>query len=556
MVSTLMPSRGQKEDTMSRLLTTIVAILLAGICSAVAWAGPLTVDPLVLISAPSPFVGCAADDVAGQPGVVFPNSVVEPWVEVNPTNPLNIVAGFQQERWSNGGARGLVAAVSTDGGATWSQVAIPKIVVCSGGTTANGGDFKRATDPWLTFAPNGDLYFLSLSLDIETPPKGSGGFGKNALFVSQSTDGGLNWSDPIKIAEDTNPRFLNDKNSITADPDDANFVFAVWDRLQLPVGTVINPENVIGLGFKGPAMFSRTTDGGQTWEPARIFYNPGGNNQTIGNQIVVLPDEAGTLVNVFNEILNFKNPGGQTFVFNVSLVRSSDKGATWTHGQAIRAAQLLTKAAFDPDQSGVRDPDTGALVRTGDIIPEIAVDRNPTSPGFGNLYVVWQDARFSNDGDFSSLSLLIDEIAFSRSTDGGFTWSPPIKINKTPTNIPLGNRQAFLPAIRVAADGTIGVTYYDFRNNTADPTTLPTDYFLVHCHPSATVSCTASADWADESRLTAASFDMRKAPFARGFFLGDYEGLAVVGNDFRPVFVQSGASAGTSNAFSTAVGPP
>ena len=97
--------------------------------------------------------------------------------------------------------------------------------------------------------------------------------------------------------------------------------------------------------------------------------------------------------------------------------------------------------------------------------------------------------------------------------------------------------------------------YYDFRNNTADPTTLPTDYFLVHCHPSATVSCTASADWAGESQLTAASFDMRKAPVARGFFLGDYEGLAVVGNDFRPVFVQSGASAGTSNAFSTAVGP-
>ena len=130
----------------------------------------------------------------------------------------------------------------------------------------------------------------------------------------------------------------------------------------------------------------------------------------------MLPDEAGTVVNVFNEILNFKNPGGQTFVFNVALVRSSDKGATWTHGQPIRAAQLLTKAAFDPDQSGVRDPDTGDLVRTGDIIPEIAVDRNPTSPGFGNLYVVWQDARFSNNGDFSTPSLLIDEIAFSRST--------------------------------------------------------------------------------------------------------------------------------------------
>jgi hypothetical protein len=540
---------------MRRILIATMGIALAGLSLTVAGAGSFTADPLVLVSAPSLFDGCTADGVAGQPGTNFPNSIVEPWVEVNPTNPLNIVAGFQQDRWSNGGARGLVAAVSMDGGATWAQVVIPKIVVCAGGNSANGGDFKRATDPWLTFAPNGDLYFFSLSLDIETPPEGPGGFGKNALFVNQSTDGGLTWSDPIKITEDTDPRFLNDKNSITADPVDSNFVFAVWDRLQLPVGTVLNPENVIGLGFKGPAMFSRTTDGGQTWEPARIIYNPGGNNQTIGSQIVVLPDADGTLVNVFNEILNFKNPGGQTFVFNVSLIRSTDKGDTWTHGQPIRAAQLLTKAAFDPQQLGVRDPDTGDGVRTGDILPAIAVDRNPASPGFGNLYVVWQDARFSNNGDFSNPALLIDEVAFARSTDGGFTWSTPIKINKTPTGLPLGNRQAFTPAIRVSADGTVGVTYYDFRNNTSSPLTLPTDYFIVHCHPSATVSCTATADWANELQLTAAPFDMRLAPVARGFFLGDYMGLAVSGNDFRPVFVQSGPALGTSDAFSTAVGP-
>ena len=30
----------------------------------------------------------------------------------------------------------------------------------------------------------------------------------------------------------TRPRFLNDKNSITADPNDADYVYAVWDRLQ------------------------------------------------------------------------------------------------------------------------------------------------------------------------------------------------------------------------------------------------------------------------------------------------------------------------------------
>ena len=88
---------------------------------------------------------------------------------------------------------------------------------------------------------------------------------------------------------------------------------------------MINSENAIGFGFKGPAVFSRTTDGGLTWEPARIIYDPGATGQTIGNQIVVLPD--GTLVNVFNEIVFFKNVRGEArFAFNLALIRSTDRG--------------------------------------------------------------------------------------------------------------------------------------------------------------------------------------------------------------------------------------
>ena len=526
------------------LVATPLSILLAG---GMAWAGPFTVDPLVLISGPTPFTGCTADATPPAPGRVnFPNSVVEPWVEISPLSSAIMIAGYQQDRWSDGGARGNVAAVTHDGGVTWSQVVIPGITLCSGGTVANGGDYQRATDPWVTFSPNGDAYFFSLSLDITTPPGRAGGIGKNAMFVSKSIDGGKTWLPPVKVGADVNPRFLNDKNTITADPGDSNFVYAVWDRLQIPNGAVINPENVLGLGFKGPAVLARTTDGGQTWEPPRNIYNPGGNNQTIGNQIVVLPD--GTLVNVFNEILNFKNSDkGAKFEFNLSLIRSTDKGATWTRGQPIRAAKMQTLALFRA--FGIVDPDTPADgVRTQDLIPQITVDRSVGSPGHGNLYAVWQDARFSG---FSH-----DEIAFSRSTDGGFTWSAPIKINKTPTNIAAGNRQAFTPTVRTSADGTIGVTYYDFRNNTPDTATLPTDYFIVHCHPSVTVSCTDPAHWTSETQITTASFDMRTAPVARGFFLGDYMGLAVDGNEFKPVFIRSGPATGTSEALATGVGPP
>src|SRR5689334_3218249 len=72
--------------------------------------------PLTLASGPSPFAGCTI----GGPGTNYVNAEVEPWVAVNPTNPNNIVAVYQQDRWSNGGAHGLVTAVSHNGGSTWS----------------------------------------------------------------------------------------------------------------------------------------------------------------------------------------------------------------------------------------------------------------------------------------------------------------------------------------------------------------------------------------------------------------------------------------------------
>ena len=121
----------------------------------------------------------------------------------------------------------------------------------------------------------------------------------------------------------------------------------------------------------------------------------------------------------------------------------------------------------------------------------------------------------------------IDKIYFSQSADGGLTWSAPVKINKTPTNIPALDQQAFTATVKVAADGTVGVTYYDFRNNTSAPG-LTTDYWFVHCHG----ACTNPANW-DETHV-AGPFDEEQAAYARGYFVGDYEGLVTIGNVFGP----------------------
>jgi hypothetical protein len=131
-------------------LTAVMALAVAGPTSA----GPLVPSPLQNISIPSPFAGC---DVSGQGGTNYVNSEVEPWVAVNPTDASNIIAVWQQDRWSNGGARGLLTAASHDGGGTWAY-SFAHFSSCSGGTPANGGNYERASDPWVTFSPNGDAY--------------------------------------------------------------------------------------------------------------------------------------------------------------------------------------------------------------------------------------------------------------------------------------------------------------------------------------------------------------------------------------------------------------
>lgn len=506
----------------------LLASILLGAANPVA-AGSVNVAPLKLVSGPSPFAGCTVGALVGS--VLYQNAEVEPWVDVNPTNPNNLIAVWQQDRWSDGGAHGLVTGVSKNGGNTWA-ITYPHFSQCAGGTAANGGGYERASDPWVSFSPNGVAYQISLSVSFS-----SGVQGLNAVLVSKSTDGGSTWGEPITLKRDSGDRdssyAFNDKETITADPTDSRYAYAVWDRFVTPAGTSL--ASLSGFfdsrSFRQPAWFARTSDGGQTWEPARIMFDPSEFNGTIGNQIVVQPN--GTLVNVFDYFQLNSNKHGLRGA-SIAVIRSTDKGDTWS--RLITVAKDLGQGALDPD--------TGRPIRAEGGIPMIAVDRRN-----GNLYVAWQDTRFSG----------VDEIAFSMSTDGGLTWSAPIKVSQTPRSSVLLNQQAFLPGIRVADDGTVAVTYYDFRNNTTSPG-VPTDVWIVHCHQSATTSCANAANWGSEAHLSSTSFDIEQAPAARGpfgYFVGDYQGLTSIGNVFRPVFVQvnDGNPSNPTDVFGTRVSP-
>ena len=450
---------------------------------------------VIQISSTSPFDDCFDDHPDSQAGTVFADSEVEPWVAVDPKNKKHIVATWQQDRWSNGGARGIVTAVTFDGGRSWTQVPLPGLTLCS------GGEFLRASDPWLSFTPAGDLYHITLVVDedlINLLVSGSPPEGRSAMLVQKSSDGGLSWSRPVAIVDET---FfgLHDKQSLTADPFDPDIVYAVWDRLDF--------ENIAG-----PALFSRTIDGGMTWELPTVIYDPPGG-QTVANQIVVLPD--GDVLNFFTNI-EFSEES-----LSLAFKRSTDRGQSW-----LPASAPVTVSSMEPSFNVVH-PDTGAPIRGGEELFDVAVDRKR-----GTLYAVWQDARFGG-GQYES-------IAFSASRDGGHTWSAPIEINHTPPRVPAANRQAFIPSVAVDAAGLVAITYYDFRFNGNEPEGL-TDLWAITCRPKKKSDCLDAHAWR-ETRLTDESFDIGAAPVAGGYFLGDYDGLAALRNQFVAVFSVSSAT--------------
>ncbi|WP_165960769.1 sialidase family protein [Actinocrispum wychmicini] len=452
----------------SRIVTTAAVVLLLG-GQAAAGQG------VRAVSGPTPFaVGCATGSAT-----LYRNAEVQPYLAVNPRNPRHLVGTYQEDRWSDVAAQGVVAVASFDGGLSWRQ-STPRMSRCTGNTA-----FDRATDSWASIAPDGTAYLSTLSMSGAALTPGS----VNGVHVTRSADGGVTWSDPVLLATGDENLF-NDLPSVTADPTDARLVYVVWTAIR-----VIDPEHSVG-----PTLMRRSTDGGLTWQPATAVYDPGINAQTTANRLVVLPN--GTLVNAFARYK--EDPGTHEILVDIAATSSVDHGVTWSAPAKVADQRLAPTT----------DPETQAKVRDGGQLPQLAVD------GRGTVYLTWQDSRFTNG--------LRNGIAVARSTDAGRTWSAPTVVNRDLST------QAFSSAVAAQRDGTVFVTYSDFRNNTADPATLLTDIWLA-------TSIDGGSTWFE--RHVAGPFDMALAPRANSsYYLGDYHGLVATGRAVIPFFPMTTAN--------------
>jgi hypothetical protein len=496
-------------------------------------------------STTNPFAaaGCVALDapqVAAFDNVYnYLNSEVEPWVAADPMDSRHLVGAWQQDRWTDGGAHGLVAGYSTDGGLSWTVSPQP-FTACYHAAGYSGAylNYQRASDPWVSIGPGtpghpstgSTVYSVSISFN-ETPfGADTTGF-RNVVGAAVSYDGGASWTNVQAIIDDPcftgtfgQPGYVcnnakayvfNDKESVTADPVHPGVAYATWDRLVAPPASF--PGFFRERAYFGQTFVSKTTDYGQHWSAPQLILSLRSQDQTIGNQIVIDP-RTGALYDFFDLIQNESN-AHQHRGLSVAFIKSTDGGATWTSAQVVSSLDsvgVIDSANLDP---GSNTPPE--ILRTGDIIPEPAL--NPLT---GQLYVVWQDSRFNGFAN--------DEVVISTSSDGGATWSEPALVNAH-TGL-----AAFNPSVYVSSTGAAAVTY-DQWSSAPITGNEPTTLYIRHL---ATPGSSTSPPTFAAATAVAGSFNMLAAPWAGGYFIGDYQGLTATATGFVPFDVITNCSDG------------
>jgi hypothetical protein len=466
---------------------TMVSLGILALAAAPALGNEAVPDAAKRLSGATPFASCPLT------GTRSLSSEAEPHLAVAPRNPRRLIATWQQDRFSDvdGGAAANLAASSGDGGVTWRTTTLPGMSRCT------GGEDQRASDPWVSIGADRSIYQSSLTFTVV--PALSGLAGPTAQRVATSTDGGATFSQPTTVVDQNQ---YDDREAIKADPQRPGHAYMVWvRRLGL-------------LGEQGIEYFSRTTDGGRTFTAPRPITAPNPGTLPDPALLEVLPD--GSLLNVYMEAnaTPFLPESVPRIPWVVRAQRSTDGGDHWS--APVEVGRIAHPGAPE-------DPDSGAEARAFNVV-SIAVTPD------GTAYAVWNEIK----SESSSV------IALSRSGDGGRSWSPASTVAAVPS-------QAFLPNVAVMPDGTVGVTYDDFRGDREGDGQLTTNVWFTHSHNGGT-------SWR-EQRL-AGPFDMLQAPETSstevaGRFLGDYQGLVGLHDGFGALYAQArpAAQEGPSDVF-------
>ena len=395
----------------------------------------------------------------------------EPMIVQNPNNPLNLVGGskFFTDLAHYQFKIGYYA--SFDGGCTWTD----------GGVFPGFAHERLTSDISFAFGEHNDVYAAMLN---NTGPE-------SGIAVAHSTDGGTTFSNPVSVFDDKTGKTFADKPWIGIDDTNGPYsgsLYVVWSY---------DHFDCSGNGFCTQELgFSRSTDGGKTFSKVRLVEgsapfctNPADGRPAnshkcdgaLGATPAVLPD--GTLAVAYAYI-------GLTAKYiptKLLVMTSPDGGTTWT--TPVEAASV----------TDLPPSFTGEKYRTA-TLPAFVAD-----PSSGQLYIAWNT---TNHGDA--------DVFLATSSDKGQTWSIPLRVND---DLVGNGANQFQPALAVAPDGVVSVSFFDTRT---DPAHKLIDVFLAQ-------STNHGTSFLPNVRVTTQSSNSALGQptddYGQGFF-GDYQGLS------------------------------
>lgn len=345
---------------------------------------------------------------------------------------------------------------STDAGFTWTQELQTSTLGVWG-------------DPVFAVDTAGDFYHFHLSNPIV-------GNWIDRIVCQKSTDGGLNWNDGSFAG--LNGTSAQDKQWVSIDRSN-NVIYMTWTHFD-------------AYGTSDPAdssviKFSKSTDAGNSWTPA-----------------ITISDVAGDCVDqdeTMEGAVPAVGPNGEVYVSWIGhdtlyFDKSTDGGNTWLPND-IRITDI----------PGGWDYYIPGVMRCNGL-PVTLCDTASASAYNGTIYINWTDQR---NGTTDTDVWLI------KSTDGGSSWSSPIRVNDDPA----GKHQFFTWMAIDQTNGHLWFVFYDRRNYT---NTL-TDVYMAR-----------STDGGQSFE----NFKVSSSPFlpTAAVFFGDYTNIIAHNNIVRPIWTR------------------
>ncbi|MBA3424758.1 MAG: exo-alpha-sialidase [Rubrobacter sp.] len=363
------------------------------------------------------------------------------------------------------------------------------------------------------YAAGSRLYFANIATNFPGTDqgfKGSGAIGVSRLDVTGPGNrladalAGVNdaWYDPVIVTKQ-NSALFSDKEHLWADNAESSEFFG--------------NAYVCNVGFRGaagsePVLFSRSTDGGDTWK-VRQLSAATNNNQTGGRQGCFIKTDSEGTVYVF--YLGTRIQDRQSVIF---LTRSYDGGENFDKPRAI--AEVEEVGIFDPVQG--RSTFDGIAGGRTNSFPSVDIANGaPEGNGPDTIVLTFPDGPTPDEPGEPN-----EEARILTSVDGGDFFTDQ------EVGSPAGDRPDF-PAVAISPDGTDAyLTYNNFLQPWQESTLSPARLMQgVVRHAEVNPATGAIAGWTDLFRGPTGDARGSSANGLGFEFLGDYN-YAVATNDF------------------------